>query len=47
MVFGREYDSSGHDDREKAQQFIQWIQLIHQEVQEQFEKSQARAQGST
>jgi hypothetical protein len=42
MVFGREDDSSGRDDRDKAQQFIQRIQLIHQAVQEQLEKSQAR-----
>ena len=42
MVFGRKDGSSGCNDRDKAQQFIQRIQLIHQEVQEQLEKIQAR-----
>jgi len=42
MVFGREDGSSGRNDKDKAQQFIQRIQLIHQVVQEQLEKSQAR-----
>jgi len=41
MVFGREDGSSGRDDRDKMQQFIQWIQLIHQAIQEQWERSQA------
>lgn len=41
MVSGREDDSNRHNDTDKVQQFIQWIQLIHQEIQEQLEKSQA------
>lgn len=42
MVFGREDGSSERNDKDKDQQFIQQIQMIHQEVQEQLEKSQAR-----
>jgi len=42
MVFGREDGSNGCNDRDKAQQFIQRIQLIHQAVQEQLEKNHAR-----
>lgn len=42
MVLGRDQDSSGKDDRDKVQNFIQRIQLIHQAVQEQLEKSQAQ-----
>lgn len=42
MVFGRYEDSIGQDDREKVQKFILQIQMIHQVVQEQLEKSQAQ-----
>ena len=42
MVFGREDGPSGCDDRDKAQRFIQHIQLIHQAVQGQLAKSQSR-----
>ena len=42
MVFGREDGSSGHNDKDKAQQFILRTQMIHQAVQEQLEKIQAR-----
>ena len=41
MVFGREDGSCGRNDKDKAQQFIQRIQMIHQVVQVQLEKSQA------
>ena len=42
MVFGREDDSSGDDDRDKAQQFIQWNQLIYQAAQVKLEKIQVQ-----
>ena len=42
MVFRKEEDDNGRDDRDKAQKFIQRIQVIHQAVQEKLEKSQAR-----
>lgn len=41
MVFGKDEDGNGQYDRHKEWKFIQQIQVIHQAVQEQLEKSQA------
>lgn len=41
MGFGREEDSSEKNDRDKVWKFVQQIQMIHEEVQEKLEKSQA------
>ena len=40
MVFGKDEDHNGKDDRDKEQKFIQWIHVIHQAIHEQLEKSQ-------
>ena len=34
MIYERDEDASGRDDREKEKWFIQWIQTIHQAMQE-------------
>jgi hypothetical protein len=42
FVFGKDIAVDGHSDVDKAMQLIQQIQLVHQVVQEQLEKSQAK-----
>jgi len=42
FVFGKDIAVDGHSDVEKATKFIKQIQEIHQAVQEQLEKSQAK-----
>ena len=42
FVFGKDIAVDGHSDVDKATKFIEKIQEIHQVVQEQLEKSQAK-----
>ena len=42
FVFGKDIAVDGHNDVDKATKFIEQIQEIHQAVQEQLEKSQAK-----
>ena len=42
FVFGKETTVEGHSDVDRATRFIEQIQEIHQVVQEQLEKSQAK-----
>ena len=42
FVFGKDTTVEGHNDVDKATRFIEQIQEIHQAVQEQLEKSQAK-----
>ena len=42
LTYGREVDSSASKDEYKARRFIQRVQQVHQAVQEQLEKSQAK-----
>ena len=42
FVFGKDIAVGGHNDVDKATKFIEQIHEIHQEVQEQLEKSQAK-----
>jgi hypothetical protein len=42
FVFGKDIAVDRHSDVEKATKFIERIQLIHQAIQEQLEKSQAK-----
>jgi hypothetical protein len=42
FIFGKDVDSYEHRDEDKAQKFIQKIQMVHQAVQEKLEKSQAQ-----
>jgi hypothetical protein len=42
FMFGEEDKEDGHDDANKAIKFIQRIQKIHEAVQDQLEKSQAK-----
>jgi hypothetical protein len=42
LFFGEEGKVDGQDDTYKAKRFIQNIQQVHQAIQEQFEKSQAK-----
>jgi hypothetical protein len=40
--FGEEGKEDGHDDIDKAKRFIQKIKRVHQAIQEQLEKIQAK-----
>jgi hypothetical protein len=42
FIFGKDDANDGHSDIDKAKRFIEKIQLVHQMVQEQLEKSQAK-----
>ena len=42
FIFGKDVAIDGHSDIEKAKRFIEQIQLVHQAVQEQLEKSQVK-----
>jgi len=42
FVFGKDIAVGGHSDVDKATKFIEQIQEIHQALQEQLEKSQAK-----
>ena len=42
FIFGKDVAIDGHSDIDKAQKFIEQIQIIHQQVQEQLEKSQSK-----
>ena len=42
FVFGKDTTVDGHSDVDKATKFIEQIQEIHQAVQEQLEKIQAK-----
>jgi len=42
FVFGKDTIAEGHSDVDNATRFIEKIQEIHQAVQEQLEKSQAK-----
>ena len=42
FIFGKDVAIDGHYDIDKAKKFIEQIQLVHQMVQEQLEKSQAK-----
>ena len=43
LIFGKDVSIYGHIDKDKANNFIKKIQLIHQIVQDQLEKSQGKA----
>ena len=42
FIFGKDVSIDGHIDIDKAKKFIEKIQLIHQTVQDQLEKSQGK-----
>ena len=42
LIFGKDVAIDGHSDIEKAKSFIEQIQLVHEAVQEQLEKSQVK-----
>jgi hypothetical protein len=42
FIFGKDIGIDGHYDIDRANKFIEKIQLVHQMVQEQLEKSQAK-----
>ena len=42
FIFGKDVEIGGHSDIHKAQNFIEKIQMIHQQVQEHLEKSQSK-----
>ena len=42
FIFGKDVSIDGHSDIDRAKKLIEQIQLMHQMVQEQLEKSQAK-----
>jgi len=42
FIFGKDVAIDGHSDIDKSRSFIEKIQLVHQRVQEQLEKSQGK-----
>ena len=42
LIFGKDFAIDGHSDIDKSKKFIEQIQLIHQIVQDQLEKSQGK-----
>ena len=42
LIFGKGVAIDGHSDIDKPRRFIEQIQLVHQRVQEQLEKSQGK-----
>ena len=44
FIFGKDVAIDGHSDIEKARNFIEQIQIIHQQVQEQLDKIQRKYQ---
>jgi hypothetical protein len=47
FVFGKDIVIDGHYDTDRAKKFIEQIQLVHQMVQEQLEKSKAKYKNKT
>jgi hypothetical protein len=47
FIFGKDVAIDGHSDVDKAKKFIEQVQFVHQTIQEQLEKSQAKYKDKT